>query len=268
MKDKNRKKIGLALSGGAFRGFGHIGVLNALKEEGIKIDMISGSSVGALFAAYYSLYQNLNDLTTDLMHWQENHLFKFINQSLKGGLISRQKINNYLKLIIGDYSFSQTQIPLRIVATDLLNGDIKLYKSGKILPAIQASCAIPVIFESIRNSREILVDGALSNPLPVDILKQAKMDIVLAVNLYHKNEFIDKKFNYLTSAFRANRILIYNLAQEQAKLADLVINPDLSSLVNKAGLKFAFNKEMASQAIDVSYNLTKQSIVKIRKLLK
>ncbi len=263
-----RKKLGVALGGGAFRGFAHIGVLNALKEADIEIDMLSGSSIGSLFAAHYSLYQNLDNLTTDLMHWQDNSLIKFVNQNLKGGLISNKKSIDYLQGIIGNYNFSQTKIPLRIVATDLLNGNMKLFKRGKILPAIQASCSIPVIFQALKNKNEILVDGALSSPLPISILKKEKVDIVLAINLYHRNEFIDKKLNYLNSAFRANRILIHNLAKKQAKLADLVINPDLSDLVNKAGLKYVFSKDMASQAIDISYNLTKKSINKIRKLIK
>lgn len=263
-----RKKIGLALSGGAFRGFGHIGALNALKEAGIKIDMLSGSSIGAMFASYYSLYQNLDDLTIDLMHWQENDFFKFVNHNFKGGVISNKRLGQYLERIIGDYSFAQTKIPLRIVATNLLSGNAKLFKSGKISPAIQASCSIPIIFQPIKNENEILVDGALSDPLPVNILRKEKMDIVIAINLYNRNEFRDKKMNYLNSAFRANRILIHNLAKEQEKFADLVINPDLSDLVNKAGLKFAFNKEMASQAIDIAYHLTKKNISKIKKLLK
>jgi NTE family protein len=268
MAKKKRKKIGLALSGGAFRGFGHIGALKALKEADIKFDIISGSSIGALFAAYYSLYQNIDDLTTDLMHWQENHFFKFIKPNLKGGVISYKKMHEYLNRIIGNHNFSQTKISLRIVATDLLSGEIKIFRSGKILPAVYASCAIPVIFEPIKVNDKAFVDGALSNPLPIDVLKKEKVDKVIAINLYNKNEFIDKKMNYLSSAFRANRILIHNLAKEQARQADLEINPDLSLLVNKAGLKNIFNKEMASQAIDISYQLTKKNINKIRKLIK
>lgn len=262
------KKIGLALGGGAFRGFAHIGALKALIEAEIKIDMISGSSVGALFAAYYSLYQNMDDLTTDLMHWQENAFFQFINQKFKGGIISKEKIVKYLTGIIGDCNFKETKIPLRIVATDLLSGNEVIFKTGKIIDAVYASCSIPVIFESTRNKIEVFVDGALSDPLPVKILKSEKMDLVIAINLYHKNEFIDKKMNYLNTAFRANRILIHNLAKEQARLADIVINPDLSALVNKAGLKYVFDKEMAQQAIEISYDLTKKNISKIKKLLK
>jgi NTE family protein len=262
---KKRKKIGLALGSGGFRGFAHIGVLKVLQENNIKIDYIAGTSIGSFIAAYYSLNLEIDSLLDKVESLGKRNIFQYMDKSSFGGLLSQNKISKHLEPIFFDYNFSDTKIPLEILATNLKNGKAKIFKRGSIKLAVQASCAVPLIFNPIRRNKELLVDGALCEPLPINNLYQRGADKVIAVNLYHKNEFNDKRFNLAHTALRAVRILLYNYSQEKAKTADININPDVSKQVIKAGLKTVFSKKLALEAIKVGEKSTKLYLNEIKK---
>lgn len=267
MFKKRNMKIGLALGSGGSRGFAHIGVIKALTQAGIKVDLISGSSVGSLIAAYYAIYQNVDNLADELIKLSQKGFFHFIDPNLKGGLLDQMKIESALQVFFANKKFSQTTIPLKILATNLNNGHPKIIEKGLISEAVRASCAVPFIFEPLLGKKERLVDGALCDPVPVQVLKKAGAEIVIAVNLYHQNEFVDKKFNLATSVFRSTRILLYHLAQEKSQEADFSINPDTSRQVIKAGMRYVFSKKDALEAVEIGEDITRQNIVKIKKLL-
>ncbi len=264
---KKRKKIGLALGSGGFRGFAHIGVLKVLIENNIKIDYISGTSIGSFIAAYYSLNNEVDTLLDKVDTLGKRNIFQFIDKSSFGGLLSQNKISKHLDPIFSKYTFYDTKIPLEIVATNLRNGKTKVFSRGSIKLAVQASCAVPLIFSSVKKNNEILVDGALCEPLPINNLYKMGADKVISINLYHKNEFNDKRFNLAHTALRAVRILLYNYSQKKADDADININPDVSKQVIKAGLKTIFSKKLALEAIKIGEKHTRKHLKEIKKIV-
>jgi NTE family protein len=264
---KNRKKIGLALGSGGFRGFAHIGVIKALQKEDIPIDYITGTSIGSLVAAYFSLYGEVDSLLDKAESLGKRNIFQFMDRSSMAGLLSQNKIAKHLDPIFSNYTFANLSIPLQIMATNLKNGKLKVFTRGNLKLAVQASCAVPLVFNPVKRAKELLVDGALCEPLPINSLYQMGADKVISVNLYHKNEFTDKRFNLAYTALRSIRILLYNYSQKKAEEADININLDISKQVIRAGLKTVFSKKLALEAMQIGERATKKHLKEIKKLL-
>ena len=264
MVSKKRKKIGLALGSGGFRGFAHIGVINALKKHNIPIDFIAGTSIGSLVGAYFSLHKETESLLAKVDSLGKRNIFQFMDKSSITGLLSQDKISKHLDPIFSNKTFNSTKIPLQIMATNLKNGKLKKINKGSLKSAVQSSCAVPLIFNPVKKTNEILVDGALCEPLPIMPLYELGADYVISVNLYHKNEFTDKRFNLAHTALRSVRIILYNYSQDKAKQADININPDLSKQVIKAGLKTIFSKKLAQEAITIGEKTAARKIKAIK----
>ena len=264
---KNRKKIGLALGSGGFRGYALIGVLQALEENNIPLDFISGASIGSLVAAHYAVFKDYRLLREDMINNSKNNLLSVIDFSFNGGLIKGEKFKDLVDKILGKYTFKDTLIPLRIVATDLISGKAYIFKDGKLADSVQASCSVPVIFEPVKTEGHCFVDGGLCDPVPVEILKESGADIIIAVNLYHKNEFIDRHFNVVKVALRSTRIALYNLAQSSIRKADIVIAPDTSAFVQDNDFRKFMDEGIVEQMITIGYQETVKQLPAIKKIL-
>ena len=181
------RKVGLALSSGAARGLAHIGVLEILEKEGILINMIAGTSMGAIIGAMYAQGKNaaeMKEVALDL-GWME--LAKmFALTSPKTGLLSGRKIKTRLKEIIGEVDFADLRIPFACVATDIITGEEVVIKHGPVLEAVIASMSLPVIFRAARWHGKYLVDGGVVNPVPVSVLKDMGADFIIASNVIVK----------------------------------------------------------------------------------
>lgn len=265
---KNTKKIGLALGSGGFRGFALIGVLQALEENNIPIDYISGASIGSLIAAHYAVFKDLELLKGMIVGNSKNKLPSVFDLGLRGGLVKGNKFQKMIDRILGDHSFSNVKIPLRIIATDLGSGQAYIFKDGPLAISVQASCSVPVLFEPVKIKGHRLVDGGLSDPVPIEILKEMGAEKVIAVNLYHKNEFVNKRFTLTKVALRSTRIALYNLAQASIKSADIVISPDTSEHIKTNDFKKYLNPEVIKEMIQLGYRETIKAIPEIRKILK
>lgn len=267
LKKNNSKKLGLALGSGAQRGVALLGVLKALEEAGIKIDFISGASIGSLVAACYA--SSLDSLATSEYLISRADFFKKIGLTdlrLSSGLVKRGALERILKEIFRNQTFSNVKIPLRIATTDLSGGVSKIIKSGSLAKAVCASCSVPLIFEPFKIKNRYFVDGGLSDPVPVKTLKESGADVVLAVNLYHRHEFVNEEFNLVKTALRSSRIALYHLAQTSIQEADLVISPDLSAFIDQGPRKLLSNDSL-DKMIAVGYLATKKQIPKIKSLL-
>lgn len=264
---KTPKKIGLALSSGGIRGFALIGVLQALEENNIPIDVISGASSGSIVAAHYALYKDSN-LLKEAIAESSIKLPSIWDLGLRGGLVKGKKLKKLATEIFGKKKFSNTKIPLRIIATNLRDGSEHVFSQGEIAFSVQASCAVPVFFEPVKTATHSFVDGGLSDPVPVKVLKDMGANITIAVNLYHKNEFFDRTFTVLKVALRSSRIAIYNLAQHSIKEADIVIAPDLSEFTRDNKFKKHTSQAGIKEIIKVGYIETIKHIDEIRKLVK
>jgi NTE family protein len=176
-------KIGLALGSGASRGWAHIGVIQALEEMGIKIDVVTGCSIGSYVGAAYASGKlpELAQWVESLTEWQ---VFALMGVGFhKGGLVSGQKVFTALKdnFIFDD--FEQLNKPFGTVATDLYTGREVNFTRGPIVDAVRASCAIPGLFPPVLMDNRWLVDGGVVNPVPVNMCRMLGADVVIAVNL-------------------------------------------------------------------------------------
>lgn len=178
-----RPRVGLALGSGVARGWGHIGVLKALHNLGFRPDVVAGSSVGALVGAAYliSRLDVLEEWTRDLTKLRIVRLLDFKMRS--GGLVGGQKLVNEMLDHFGDVNIEELPIPFIAVATDLLTGHEVWLRKGSVVEAIRASFSIPGIFKPANIDGRWLVDGALTNPLPVSICRAMDCQCVIAVNL-------------------------------------------------------------------------------------
>lgn len=219
-----RKKVGLALSGGGPWGLAHIGVLKVLEENNISIDYIAGVSAGSIVGAFYSFKPDAQAL---INYARSTSGLKILS------LFARDtEFLRYIKDYIDETEFKNLKIPFCAVATDLTNGKAVYLKTGNVAEAVRASCAVPVVFKpSSIEKYPLLIDGGFSEPVPITALKKMGAEIIIAVNLY--NQFsIDKdgKAGFTDVARRSLDIMLYNLAEEDIKKADVVIAPKISGI--------------------------------------
>lgn len=265
---KKNKTIGLALGSGAFRGFAHIGVIRSLVKHNVPIDYISGASIGAWVGAYYAIHRNIENLKNDLTSNPKQNFSSMFDLSWTGGFIGGEKFSSFLEKNLSHHNFSNLKIPLQIVATDLISGEPYVFKNGDVARAVRASTSVPLVFKPVAYKNKLFVDGGLSNPVPCDLVRDMGADIIIAVNLYHKNEFVEKKFTMPNVVLRSTRIVMHNLAKIGVKEADIIIDPDTSYYIKKGNLTKYFTKEIAEAMIKIGEKATDKMIPKIKELLK
>lgn len=177
--------IGLALGGGAARGWAHIGILDALSEQGIEPDILCGTSIGSLVGASYVAgnLKHLEAWVRSLTRFATIRFFE-INSSLSG-FVDTERLHGFLNRYVADDHLLIEELAKRFaaVSTDLQTGREIWFTRGPILEAVWASISMPGLFPAIRNNNRWLVDGGLVNPVPVSVCRALGADIVIAVNL-------------------------------------------------------------------------------------
>jgi NTE family protein len=264
---KTRKTVGLALGSGAYRGFAHIGVIRSLEKNNIPIDYLSGASIGAWAAAYYALFKNMGTLEKDLIDNQKENMSLILDFGWTKGLISGEKFLSYLSQKLHHAKFSDLQIPLQVVATDLISGRPYVLTEGDVASAVRASCAVPLIFQVPEHNGRLLADGGLSDPVPVDLVVNMGADITIGVNLYNKNEFREQKFSESNVVVRSTMIMLASLSEKVTNQANIIIEPDVSSFIKENSLSKYFNKQTADKIIHIGEVATDQVIPDLKKLL-
>ncbi len=174
-------RIGLALGGGAARGFAHIGVIQVLEENGLKPDLIVGTSAGSLVAALYASGKSGADLALLAESMDES---AFTDWSFPGrGLIRGEALAKYVRDHTSGRSIEAMPVPLGIVATDLDSGAPILFQRGDPGVAVRASSAVPAVFQPVRIGTREYVDGGLVSPVPVRFARQMGAEVVIAVDI-------------------------------------------------------------------------------------
>ncbi|AUT68719.1 MULTISPECIES: patatin-like phospholipase family protein [Paraburkholderia] len=176
------KRIGLVLGGGAARGWAHIGAIRALHDAGIKPDLVAGTSIGALVGAVYANgdLDWLEEWVTGLT-WQS--VVRLLDLRFSGGLLGGRKVIQVFANRFNGREISQLQMPFAAVATELDSGRETWLQDGGVVDAVRASIAIPGIFTPVLHEGVWLVDGGLSNPVPVSAARGMRADCVIAVDL-------------------------------------------------------------------------------------
>ena len=264
--ESHRKKVGLALSGGAARGFAHVGVLRVLQKEGIPIDMIAGTSSGAVMGAAYAWSQDTVRMTKDALDAGWKKMAPLIDPSIpKTGFIKGKKIQDLISNYVGgNIKFTDLKIPFACVATDIDTGEEIVINSGSVPEALRASISIPGIFTVVKREGRYLVDGGLTTPVPVEVVRCMGADFIIAVNV--NPDVADRKGktsqervgtrkapNIFQVIMQSIYITTYSLARNSLESADIVIEPDLSNIgagdFNKARELITRGRQAAQNAI-------------------
>lgn len=181
MPDKMRK-IGLALGSGSARGWSHIGVIRGLQEADIAIDIVCGSSIGALVGGAYAAGK-LDEAEKLIRGLAWSDVLGFMEVPIpRSGLIDSGKIADYLREKLGDPNIEDLPIPFAAVATDLTSGQEVWIRKGSLIEAIRASLSMPGMFTPCFRDGKLLVDGGLINPVPVSLCRSLGANTVIAVN--------------------------------------------------------------------------------------
>lgn len=174
-------RIGLALGGGAARGFAHIGVIQVLEEQGIKADLVAGTSAGSLVAALFASGMNGKELATMAESMDEGAITDWAFPTR--GLIRGEALARYVREKTGGKLIEQMKLPLGIVATDLSDGSGALFRRGDTGVAVRASSAVPAVFQPVKIGNREYVDGGLVAPVPVRFARQMGAELVIAVDI-------------------------------------------------------------------------------------
>ena len=226
-KPAERLRVGLALSGGFARGIAHIGVLRVLREAGIPVDIVAGTSVGALIGAAYCAGTALDEMerigvTTsfaDFGRWTPSWL----------GLATNQRLEKFLARFTHVKTFEEMAIPLAIATTDISAGVSVYYTRGPVGPPLRASCAYPGLFVPIQFEGRTLVDGFLTAPVPVEGALLLGADVIIAVYLEAGNLEQPRTFTDVLS--RSFTIIQRHSDLTWRQQADVIVEPDVTPFV-------------------------------------
>ena len=203
--------VGLVLGSGAAFGLAHIGVLKVLEREKIPIDVIAGSSVGALIGATYAVCQNaveVEKIAMEINPWLLFSRLIDINIFPVRGLLSGRGVMKHFNRHFGDKTFESCRIPLKVTGVNLSTRQSIIFDSGMISEAVRASISIPAIFKPVFIDGETIVDGGILNPLPIKALHDAGVHKIIAINVFPT-----------TKDTLEHRIILEDAAQKEAQLA-------------------------------------------------
>jgi NTE family protein len=223
---KPRPKIGLALGGGFARGLAHIGVIKTFEAEGIPIDYIAGTSIGACIGAAYCSGVSAKELEEITGVLKFSHFARFSMSRL--GLWNNDRLSVLLNKILKVRTFEELKIPLAVTATDFVTGDPVVFSSGDLIDPVRASCAYPAIFLPVKIDGRLLVDGLLAHPVPSTPLKQMGADKVAAV--YFNSHWVQSggPKHFLDVIGQCFSIAQANVSTFWQANADVVIEPDVA----------------------------------------
>ncbi len=244
-----RKKVGLALGGGAARGLAHVGVINVLEREGVPIDCIAGSSAGSLVGAAYAAGVRGERLVDLALRARWRRLARPIVPVR--GLVSFEPMESYLERTIGDLCFEHLQIPFAAIATDLLTGRPVVLREGRVARAVRASSSVPGIVSPAEIDGRLLIDGGVSNNLPISVARALGADVVIAVRL--TGPLGARPRNWIQVLVAAVDYWLDG-AGDDASTAEVCITlpmPGLLSLLclGRAGERLVLGRRMAEQAL-------------------
>ncbi|NLW56053.1 MAG: patatin-like phospholipase family protein [Firmicutes bacterium] len=252
-----RPRIAWALGGGGARGFAHLGVLKVLQEADIPIDALSGTSMGAVMAVLYAAGADLKYLTAlaGNIAWE-----KFVDLRFpRYGLVEGKRITPLIRLLTKNKRLEELELPVRVVATDLLTGEEIIFSEGEIEIAVRASISIPGIFTPVTYENRVLVDGGVVAGLPVGAAAEMGMDLVMAVSVPGElsQEAPRSVFDIL---YRTFEVMAKRANSLQAGKADYVIAPK----VGKVGTGQFYRAE---ECIEQGELAAREALPEIKKII-
>ncbi|MGE5559404.1 MAG: patatin-like phospholipase family protein [Bacillota bacterium] len=229
--DEMRPKVAMALGGGSVRGLAHIGVLQVLEKAGIHVDMIAGTSMGAVIGAIYAAGTDLNYLARLVarLSWDKLLDLREIGFA-KLGLIDGSRFERIIELLLRKKNFNELKIPLRIVATNLVTGGEVVFEKGDLIPALRASISIPGLFIPVAyNETDLLVDGGIVAGVPVKAAREMGADLTIAVYVGYDIQQHEMK-SILDVLIQVVDIMMARIDSVNLSMADLIIAPEVGQV--------------------------------------
>jgi NTE family protein len=257
-----KPKVALVLGGGAARGFAHIGVIRALEQEKIPVDMIVGTSVGSLIGAIYASDLNSFDLEWTAFQLEKDDIFDFgvMNAVTGMGLAKGDKLEEWVKSHIKPQNIENMKLPFAAVATDLNWGYKVVLDKGSVARALRASAAIPGVFQPVQHQGKFLVDGGVVDNIPISVAKAKGADIVIAVDI-SANVGNPNITNLVGVTLQATNIMFALNVEHSKKDADILITP--AGIGDVGMLDFTQKKRCMQAGIDAA----QKAIPNIRKVI-
>ena len=226
-------RIGLALGGGAARGFAHVGVIAVLEQHGIRPDVVVGTSAGSLVAALYASGKNAAQLEQAAVSMEEATLTDWTLPFSNRGMLRGNALAKYVNQQVQNRLIEHMVLPLGIVATDLGNGQGVLFRRGDTGTAVRASSAVPGVFQPVEISGREYVDGGLVAPVPVAYAQQMGAELVIAVDISSPPEgnVATDSFKVLLQTFA---IMGQTINRHELKHASVVVRPALAGVGSAA----------------------------------
>ena len=259
--ESNNPKLGLALGSGGARALAHLGVLEVLAESEIKIDYLSGSSMGSLIGGLFACGIPLKYIRAlaEELDWEHLSDFAFPRQ----GLLKGNKLLSFLKIMTKNKNFEDLNIPFAAVACNIENGEHVILKEGSVAKAIRASTAIPGVFVPYQHQKQKLIDGGIIDPVPVSSCYNLGADIVIAVDVGIKklDSSANNIFDVLLNTFD---IMQLKYTQSSDWQVELIIEPELDKIsafeLDKAGYCIEAGRQAAASSLEDIKNLLEEDI--------
>ncbi len=260
------KRIGLALGGGGARGLSHIGVLKVFEKEGIPIDVIAGTSIGAVVGGSYACGVSPEELEKKVLTYvssaefqssvfkamadiyggeQESlaqkieiflrNQFYIIQMLFKPGILSKDVFQSMIDYFIPDILIEDTRIRFRAVATDLITGEEIVFSDGSLREAVTASSAVPGAVEPVKEGERLLSDGGIISMVPVNVVRKEGVDLVIAVAVDRGMPTHEDLATVKDITNRASEITSAKLEEYELLGADIVIRPFVKNLHSNHG---------------------------------
>src|SRR5574341_313606 len=254
-------RIALVLGGGAARGFAHVGVLRALEQEKIPVDVVVGTSVGSLIGALYAADANTFDLEWTAFQLEKDDLFDYGVMNVVTGMsfAAGERLEKWLVEKIKVKNIEEMKIPFAAVATDLNWGTKVVIDRGPVAKAVRASSAIPGVFAPVQHMRKILVDGGVVDNIPISVAREKGADLVFAVDISENLGNTNIK-NVIDVVLQSTNIMFALNVEHSKRGADVLVTPKIGDV---GMLDFTQKKRCMQAGIDA----TREAMRAIRKAI-
>ena len=263
--NKTKPKIGLALGSGGAKGFAHIGVLRALEKMGIKPDIITGSSMGAIVGACYALGVSVNAMAKTVTELSTKKLLD-VKLPNNYGFVKGDRANNLIREFLNveegkELSFNDCKIPFGCVAANLSEPEVVYLTEGDLLKSVRASYSINGVFQAVEINGKKLTDGGILCRVPVTLAREMGADVVIAVDCVGKTQPVNLETNkYIDTIVRIFSIMDYEISKHEMSTADCLIS------INQPEVSIIRIKNV-EEGILAGYNAAKNKENEIKKLI-
>ncbi|WP_137921882.1 patatin-like phospholipase family protein [Hydrogenophaga sp. 2FB] len=222
-------RLGLALGGGAARGFAHVGVIQVLEQNGIRPDFVAGTSVGSMVAAMYASGKTATELEATALSMEEAMLTDWALPIFGRGVLRGEALTRYVRQAVGGKLLENMKIPLGVLATDLATGQGVLFRRGDAAQAVRASSAVPGVFAPVNITGRDYVDGGLVAPVPVRQARDMGAEVVLAVDISSAPEG-NSAVGSVQVLLQTFAIMGQSINRHELAGADVVVRPALAGV--------------------------------------